>query len=211
MSLKILRRFVACAPLLFACQKAPSDAPAKTEPAKTASPAKAPASAPAGAASAPAGAASAPAAGKVAPFSGLVKLGEGISPDSVKPTDVLFVMARQSHGGRPGMLVAVQRHGGLEFPKRYEMSQSNVMMPDIPFAGPFRVYARLDRDGDPMTKTKDDLYANFEADVKNGQEGVHLVLKKGSPPPAPRPMAPTGHPGASPGSAPASPASQPAK
>ena len=73
------------------------------------------------------------------------------------------------------------------------MSQAHVMMPDIPFAGPFRVYARLDRDGDPMTKTADDLYAAFTSDVRNGQEGVHLVLKKGAPPPAARPRAPTSH------------------
>lgn len=186
-------RALLCVAVLFACRKTPSDDQA----APTAGPSAGAVSGPAGTpASRPAttGSASAPATGLPAnPFSGLIKLGEGVSPADVKPTDVLFVMARQSHQGQPGMLVAVQRHGNVQFPKRYEMSQENVMMPDIPFAGPFRVYARLDRDGDPMTKTADDLYATFTSDVRNGQEGVHLVLKKGPPPPPARPRAPASH------------------
>lgn len=192
MRLLCVWRALVCVPVLFGCQKAPAEknAPASA-PAKSASrPAAGPASASAGATQAP-------------PFSGLVKLGDGVSAADVKPTDVLFVMARQSHAGQPGMLIAVQRHGKVEFPKRYEMSQANIMMPDLPFAGPFRVFARLDRDGDPMTKTAEDLYASFEGDVSNGQEGVHLVLNKGVPPPPARPQAPARHPGGTPASRPA--------
>ena len=116
------------------------------------------------------------------PFSGLVKLGDGLKPEDVKATDVLFVMARESQGnGKAGRLVAVQRHGKIEFPVRYEMSQKNVMVPGIPFTGPFIVMARLDKDGNPMTRGKEDLYGVFDGEVTAGQEGVHLVLKKGRP------------------------------
>jgi hypothetical protein len=113
------------------------------------------------------------------PISGLVKLGEGVSASDVKPTDVLFVMVRQSMGGgKFGRLIAVQRHGQVEFPKRYEISSSDVMVPGIPFQGPFIVMARLDRDGDPMTRKPEDLFAVIKSEVQNGDEGVHLTLEK---------------------------------
>lgn len=116
------------------------------------------------------------------PLSGLVKLGEGVKADAVKPTDVLFVMARESQGDNlAGRLVAVQRYSGLKFPKRWELGPTNVMVPGIPFTGPFIVTARLDRDGDPMTRGKDDLYATIPTPVITGADGAHLILKAGAP------------------------------
>jgi hypothetical protein len=114
---------------------------------------------------------------KADPFSGLVTLADGLKASDIKAGDVLFVMARQAMGpGQAGRLVAVQRFSAMKFPLRYEMSAKNLMMPGIPFAGPFIVRARLDRDGDPMTKGSDDLYAEFAKNVANGDEAVHLVL-----------------------------------
>lgn len=135
-----------------------------------------------------------------ASFSGLVKLGEGLSEADVKPTDVLFIMARESQGGGlAGRLMAVKRLGQVQYPLRYEIGGQDVMVPGLPFAGPFIVTARLDRDGDPMTRGEDDLYGTFPAEVKAGQEGVHLVLKKGAPKVIPAPegvAAPPTAPGA---------------
>ncbi len=164
--------------LVAACSK-PTDGGAVAPLTPPPAPASAPASAPHGAIEAgPAG----------APFSGLVQLAEGIDPSEVKPTDVLFVMARESQGnGFAGRLVAVQRVGQVQFPKRYEIGISDVMVPGIPFKGPFIVTARLDRDGDPMTRGEDDLYATFATPVEAGQEGVMLVLKKGAPKEIPAP------------------------
>ncbi|MCB9651037.1 MAG: hypothetical protein H6730_31270 [Deltaproteobacteria bacterium] len=143
------------------------------------------ASQPSGPASGPAGAsphAAFPDTPPGAPFSGLVKLGDGLSEADVKPTDVLFIMARESQGGGlAGRLMAVKRLGQVQYPLRYEIGSQDVMVPGLPFAGPFIVTARLDRDGDPMTRGEDDLYGTFPAEVKAGQEGVHLVLKKGAP------------------------------
>lgn len=117
------------------------------------------------------------AAGK--PFSGLVKLGEGVTEADLKPSDVLFIMARESQGqGLAGSLVAVQRQMNVKFPLRYEMTAKDLMMPAVPFAGPFIVHARLDRDGDPMTRDENDLYGSFAGEVNNGDEGVHMTLVK---------------------------------
>lgn len=144
-----------------------------------------------------------------APFSGLVKLADGIPADSVKPTDVLFVMARESQGGGlAGRLIAVQRFSPVELPKAYELGPGNVMVPGIPFSGPFIVTARLDRDGDPMTRGDDDLYATVAEPVKAGTEGNHLVLKKGMKEPVPAPPGAKAPP-APPVAAPVRPASQP--
>lgn len=119
------------------------------------------------------------AAGK--PFSGLIKLGEGVTEADLKPSDVLFIMARESQGeGLAGPLVAVQRQMNVKYPFRYEMTAKDLMMPAVPFAGPFIVHARLDRDGDPMTRDENDLYGSFSSAVNNGDEGVHMVLVKKS-------------------------------
>lgn len=117
------------------------------------------------------------AAGK--PFSGLIKLGEGVTEADLKPSDVLFIMARESQGGGlAGSLVAVQRQMNVKFPLRYEMTAKDLMMPAVPFAGPFIVHVRLDRDGDPMTRDENDLYGSFAGEVNNGDEGVHMTLVK---------------------------------
>jgi hypothetical protein len=142
-----------------------------------------------------------------APFTGLVKLDEGLSEADVKATDVLFVMARESQGNNlAGRLMAVKRLGPVQLPLRYEIGASDVMVPGLPFTGPFIVTARLDRDGDPMTRGEDDLYATFATPVTAGQEGVHLLLKKGAPKTMPAPAGVQAPP-----AAPIAPASQPAQ
>ncbi len=175
-------------PLSFACknegQKAANLAPPPAKPAQAASK-------PAQATSQPAAAAN---AGSQAPFSGLIKLDEKVDAKSVGEKDVMFIMARRADNNQ---LIAVQRVSNIKFPQRYEMGPKNVMMPGIPFTGPFKVSARIDRDGDPMTKGVDDLYAGFQGTADAGQNGVHLVLKKlppGVKPAPPKPMAPPSHP-----------------
>ena len=144
------------------------------------------------------------------PISGLIGLASDMSPDSVKTSDVLFVMARASVDGRPGPLVAVKRIGGLDasrFPVRFELTEGDVMMTGVPFSGPFVVYARLDRDGDAMSKTPDDLYATYEGLAQNGDQNLKLTLKKAAQRPS---AAPTSQPASAP-AAPASRRTQPPK
>lgn len=174
----------------FGCSKG-SDAPtAVTTPPPAANPA--PSSAPA---SQPGSQPAAAAEPQGAPFTGEVSLGEGLSAADVKGTDVLFIMARESAGGGPGRLVAVQRHASVTLPQAFTVAPTDVMVPGMPFTGPFVVMARLDRDGDPMTRGQDDLYASAEGPVMAGQGAVKLVLKKGTekdfaPPGAPAPGVP---------------------
>ncbi len=123
------------------------------------------------------------------PFAGELKLAEGIAADSVKPTDVLFIIARQSMGGQPGQIVATTRHVDVKLPMKFTLGPDNRMMQGMPFAGPFVVTARIDRDGDPMTRGADDLYATAPGETKPGQKDVALVL--GKQPASQQPARPT--------------------
>ena len=134
----------------------------------------------------------------VGAFSGTITLKDAETA-AVSPTDVLFIMARESQGGQPGRLMGVQRHVPAQFPMTYEMSSKNQMVPGVPFKGPFIVSARLDRDGDPMTKGDNDLYATFKGDVATAQKEVGLVLRKRAPSDKKnptKPASPHGHGGA---------------
>ncbi|MEL6183314.1 MAG: hypothetical protein AAFU79_01725 [Myxococcota bacterium] len=179
---------------LCACPASESNTPSSSAPPQAAAPASAPASAPGPAH---------PPVPSGEPLTGTVKLAEGLSADAVKATDTLYIMARQSQGGGlAGRLVAVKRMTGLEgksFPARFEIGPKDTMMAGVPFAGPFIVYARLDRDGDPMTKTEEDLYATIVTPVNPGATDLELELKAGMPKTVDAPP-----PGAAPSSAPAS-------
>lgn len=124
------------------------------------------------------------------PFGGEIKLGAGLGKDAVKPSDVLFVIARQSMGGQPGQIIATQRHTPVTLPMKFTMSKRDTMVEGIPFTGPWIVTVRLDRDGDPMTKDENDLYASSNGEVKGGQTDLSMVLSKGMPAPAQAPKSP---------------------
>jgi hypothetical protein len=136
------------------------------------------------------------------PISGTVALGDEVDASAVSKSDILFIMARKSQGGgRAGGLVAVKKMGNLDaksFPARFELSAGDAMMMGTPFAGPFIVYARLDKDGDPMTKTDEDLYATVPEPVENGTSDLKLNLEHGAPKTAPKPPAKSGAPASKP-------------
>lgn len=179
--------------LLCACPASESAAPTSSAP-QAAAPSSTPASTPAPQTPPPVPAGE--------PLSGTVTLADGLAKDAVKPSDTLYIMARTSQGGgRAGRLVAVKRIDGLEaksFPTRFEIGPKDTMMVGVPFTGPFIVYARLDRDGDPMTKTEEDLYATVAEPAKAGATDLVLKLGPGMPKTVAAP------PGAAPTSAPAS-------
>jgi hypothetical protein len=104
---------------------------------------------------------------------GTVRLGDGLSAPG---PGVLFVVARSAAGGPP---LAVVRLGSARLPQDFEIGPGDTMFPDIPFAGPLQLTARLDRDGDPMSRSGEDLVAALDAPVEPGASGVDLVLAPG--------------------------------
>lgn len=189
MKLTLRTTLVALGLTVGACNKTDATPAAAVPPPPSLPTAAQPASQPAMAASQPAAAASQPAAAAGPPFTGEVRLADGVSADLIKPTDVLFLMARECMGDctKPGRLVAVQRLEKLKLPVAYSMGPEHVMMAGTPFSGPLLVQARVDRDGDAMTKGPDDLYAEVTTGVMPGQANVVLAVGKLATPPAPAP------------------------
>jgi hypothetical protein len=71
----------------------------------------------------------------------------------------IFVTARRSApAAGPGTLVAAQRLTAGEFPLPFSLGADDVMIPGSPFEGPLTVTARVDKDGDPLTRRRGDLF-----------------------------------------------------
>jgi cytochrome c-type biogenesis protein CcmH len=87
----------------------------------------------------------------------------------------LFVIARRA-GASAGPPLAVRRIPQPGFPLAFEIGPQHAMIAGMPFAGDIVLTARLDADGDAMTRTPGDLSGELGAPVQPGAEGVVLVL-----------------------------------
>jgi hypothetical protein len=106
-----------------------------------------------------------------APIRGTISLGQGVSAPG---SGVLFVVARPAAGGPP---LAAKRLSVGPFPLSFEIGPADVMMSGLPFSGEVILTARVDRDGDPLTRGPDDLTASLAAPVQVGASGVELILQ----------------------------------
>jgi hypothetical protein len=106
-----------------------------------------------------------------APIRGRIVAGEGVAAGG---EGVLFVIARSQGGGPP---LAVKRLAIGPFPLEFEIGPEDVMIQGLPFAGPITLTARIDRDGNPMTRDAGGASAALDAPVQPGAEGVELRLE----------------------------------
>jgi len=104
-------------------------------------------------------------------ITGEVRLSGGDAPAGA----TLFVIARQK-GARGGPPLAVQRVPSPHFPFAFELSQANVMVPSMRFAGEIDVTARLDADGNAMTRDASDLEGRAASAHVPGDSGVVIEL-----------------------------------
>jgi len=92
------------------------------------------------------------------------------------PNAVLFIIARAA-GQTAGPPAAVKRIGNPTFPLEIDLSSADSMMgPGQPLPATVRIEARLDSDGDAMTKNPSDPHAVQDGVATNGTK-VSLVLK----------------------------------
>lgn len=126
---------------------------------------------------APGGAEGAPVAAQVgrpgAAVRGKVNLSSGIEPVE---GSVLFIIAR-SKGVLGGPPLAVQRVANPSFPHAFEIGPDDVMIPSMRFAGPISITARLDADGDPLTRAEADPKTSSPVDAVPGTLGVEMILQ----------------------------------
>jgi hypothetical protein len=108
--------------------------------------------------------------GAGAPIRGTVRLAPGVAPPD---GGVLFVIARRASAGPP---LAAKRFEAKRFPVEFEIGPADVMMPGTEFSGDILLSARIDADGDPMTRGVGEPAARSPAPVPAGSSGVELVL-----------------------------------
>lgn len=101
---------------------------------------------------------------------GSVALAEGRGAGS----GVLYLIVRRVDGAG-GPPLAVQRHPVSAMPLEFAIGPEDAMIAGTRFPPRVRVVARLDRDGDPGTKSPGDLEATSDP-VEPGASGVDLVL-----------------------------------
>jgi hypothetical protein len=106
-----------------------------------------------------------------APIRGVLRVADGASPPAGA---VLFVIARPAAGGPP---LAVKRLPAGPFPLEFEIGPGDAMVAGQPFAGPIALSARIDGDGDPLTRAPDDLVAAAAEPLAPGARDVDLVLR----------------------------------
>jgi hypothetical protein len=115
--------------------------------------------------------ATAPAA---APIEGRIELPSELAlarPDSA----VLFVIARPQ-GVQGGPPLAVLRIPNPDFPVEFSIGPANVMIPSMRFEGAISLSARLDADGNAMTRGSGDISSQVEEPLAPGATGVTLLL-----------------------------------
>jgi hypothetical protein len=112
----------------------------------------------------------------LAPATGSIRGTVRLGPDVVMPSEgVVFVIARPAGGGPP---LAVLRLPLGPFPLSFEFKPADVMRRDRPIEGSVVVSARVDPDGDALTREADELRGEIPGPVEPGATGVELVLER---------------------------------
>jgi len=106
------------------------------------------------------------------PIRGTVSVAEGLA-GRVPPNAVLFLIARRGGSGPP---LAVERIVSPRFPLEFSLGPEDRMIQTLPFAGELQISARLDADGNAMSRQPGDLEGRASGPVSPGATGVTVVL-----------------------------------
>jgi hypothetical protein len=88
--------------------------------------------------------------------------------------DVIFLAARRASGPQgTGSMLAVQKLVAGAFPMAFSISSRDAMIPGVPFEGRVSIIARVDKDGEALTRLKGDVFGH----VSNVEVGArHVVI-----------------------------------
>jgi hypothetical protein len=107
------------------------------------------------------------------PLEGTIRVAAGVS---VPSGATLFVIARVGQAGPP---TAVLRLPAPSFPLEFTLGPENRMMAGVPWQGPFQLTARIDLDGNAMTRDAGGLEGSASAPVSPGDTGIEIELGAG--------------------------------
>jgi cytochrome c-type biogenesis protein CcmH len=94
---------------------------------------------------------------------------------SIDPNAALFIIARPA-AAASGPPLAVKKIDRPSFPVDYTLSQDNAMM-GMPFTGKINITVRLDKDGNPVTRTPGDMTGDYKKNpVEVGTKNVDVVI-----------------------------------
>jgi hypothetical protein len=111
-----------------------------------------------------------------APIEGVIDLAVELAAE--RPAGaVLFVIARPQ-GSRGGPPLAVLRIPNPDFPLEFSIGPEDVMIPSMQFVGPISLSARLDEDGNAMTRGAGDISSVTAEPLEPGETGIEIVLSK---------------------------------
>jgi hypothetical protein len=108
------------------------------------------------------------------PIRGTIALASGAS---VPPGATLFVIARSGQAGPP---TAVLKLPAPSFPYAFAIGPENRMIAAMPWQGPLVVSARIDLDGNAMTRDAGGLEGRAEQPASPGDAGVAITLEPSS-------------------------------
>src|SRR6266700_3648115 len=111
-----------------------------------------------------------------AAISGTIQLASARKGD-VSTSDVVFLVARRiaDNPSARGTLVAVKRLSAASFPIPFTLSARDMMVPTGNFDGEVSLAVRVDKDGDPMTRRKGDVFGMLPK-VSVVARGVKVTL-----------------------------------
>jgi hypothetical protein len=112
------------------------------------------------------------AAGSEEPIRGTVSLAPELE-GRVPAGAILFLIARRGESGPP---LAVQRVASPQLPLSFAIGPEDRMIEQMPFAGPLRITARLDGDGNATTRGAGDLQGAAPGAYEPGASGVTVVI-----------------------------------
>ena len=114
-----------------------------------------------------------PAAEEGKTIRGMVRVAPALA-DKAEGKAAIFIIAR---GKQPGPPLAVMRILNPRFPLEFTMSEQNVMMQGVAFAGEVSLIAKLDGDGKVGTQPGD-IFGGARGPVQVGARGVEIVLSQ---------------------------------
>jgi hypothetical protein len=87
---------------------------------------------------------------------------------------ILFLIARRGQAGGPPL--AVKRIESPRFPLEFTLGPDDRMIQAMPFEGPLQLSARLDTDGNAMSRTPGDLQGAAPGMHDPGATGIEIVI-----------------------------------
>jgi hypothetical protein len=106
-------------------------------------------------------------------LSGKIELSPKVRAN-VKPGDVIYLSVRQSQDGMPGQILAVDRFEAKDLPISFLVDGHKAMVPGTDFKGKVIISARVDKDGDAMTKNPGDVEGKTVTEIPNKRVVVTL-------------------------------------